>query len=210
MLPVLCFAMTAIMGTFTACDSDDDETPKIVITPDETGTFVDGRDGNIYTWARYGSKQWLTENLRYLPSEGTVPDTVTKRFVYNDGSALRYFKSFGFLYNYEAAVASVPEGWRLPTQKDWQDLITYTKGNPATAINLQLGGYYLDNEYFQQLHSVDYYTWVYGYYWSADTDTDKLGNQFAFYLKFIYNNDGIISGSTTKANYLSVRLVKDV
>lgn len=34
----------------------------------------------------------------------------------------RFLKEFGYLYSYEAAMAAVPEGWRLPTDEDWQEL----------------------------------------------------------------------------------------
>lgn len=33
-----------------------------------------------------------------------------------------FLKEFGYLYSYEAAMAAVPKGWRLPTDEDWQEL----------------------------------------------------------------------------------------
>ena len=33
-----------------------------------------------------------------------------------------YVKKYGFLYSYAAAKAAVPEGWRLPSDQDWQQL----------------------------------------------------------------------------------------
>lgn len=34
----------------------------------------------------------------------------------------RYSEKYGFLYTHEAALAAVPEGWRLPTDEDWKSL----------------------------------------------------------------------------------------
>lgn len=33
-----------------------------------------------------------------------------------------YVQKYGFLYTYEAAKSAVPEGWRLPSDQDWQQL----------------------------------------------------------------------------------------
>ena len=33
-----------------------------------------------------------------------------------------YSSEYGYLYTYEAALAAVPEGWRLPTDEDWKKL----------------------------------------------------------------------------------------
>lgn len=45
----------------------------------------------------------------------------------------RYSEKNGFLYTLEAALAAVPEGWRLPTDEDWKKLEA-TLGMPLSEI----------------------------------------------------------------------------
>lgn len=202
------FCALGLACGMTACNDDD-----VIITPapDTTGTWTDDRDGTEYGWARYGNLEWTTENLRYEVTTGvTFPDTYVNPRYYDDGIATKYFEDFGLLYDHEAAVAAVPDGWRLPTQSDWDDLDARTGGDIKGAINLQLGGFYLNDDYFQQIHpNVDYYAYVYGYYWAADTDESKTGDAFAFYRKLTYNRSGSVCESMDKTNYMSVRLVRD-
>ena len=197
-------------SVFSACSNNDDELGSAP-APIQTGTWTDTRDGQTYAWVQYGDQQWTTENLRHQPAQGeVVPDTtpVPSRY-YDDGVARKYYDVFGFLYNYEAAENAIPTGWRLPTQADWDKLAANTNGNITDAINLQLGGLYTTNEVFQQLHDVSYYSYIYGYYWTADDDVTKTGANSAFCRKITYNKTGYEKMSITKTNYLSVRLVRD-
>ena len=204
LLSTVCFLGVVL---FAACSNDDD-TPQAP-TPSETGTFLDTRDNTTYHWVRYGNLEWTTENLRFVPSSGNVQPTLPGPREYDDGVAKKYITTFGQLYNFEAAEAAVPDGWRLPTQADWDDLDKQSNGDIKDAINLSLSGYYLVDEFFQQLHDVSYFTYIYGFYWTADNDPSKSGDNFAFYRKITYNQAGSITESMNKSNYLSVRLVRD-
>lgn len=196
---------------FISC-SDDDETAGTAPQPTATGTWTDERDGTEYGWVRYGSQEWTTSNLRYQPAKGgTMPDMtpVNPRY-YDDGVATRYFNTFGLLYNHKAALAAVPEGWRLPTDEDWIKLAENTNSDIRKAINLGLAGCFIDDELFIQLHNVEYYTYIYGYYWTATTDDTKTGENFAYYRKLTWNKAGSERESMKKSTYMSVRLVRDV
>lgn len=203
---VILFAVFAF--ALFSCNND---VSSITPSPSETGTWKDERDGNEYGWVKYGDLEWTTSNMRFHSGIGTVmPDTTSvTQGLYDDGIAAKYFKTFGFLYDFEAAQAAVPEGWRLPTVEDWQELEQITHGDVASAINLSLGGYYLIDTYFQQLHKLDYYTYVYGFYWTSTIDNTKAADNFAFYNKITYNSKDIECNSMIKSNYLSVRLVRD-
>lgn len=205
-LPLLVMASAAL---FTSCGDDDDNLSAPV--PEATGTWTDTRDGSQYTWVRYGNQEWTTSNLHYQPAAGTVQPDLTPVLdgMYDDGVAAKYYAAFGFLYDYEAAEAAIPDGWRLPTDDDWQTLARNTNGDIAGAIGLSLSGYYLANEYFQQIHDISYYTYIYGFYWTATTDTSKTEENFAYYRKIYYNRHGSDRESMTKNNFLSVRLVRD-
>jgi uncharacterized protein (TIGR02145 family) len=98
----------------------------------ETGTFIDERDSHQYKWVKIGEQVWMSENLAYLPSinnpkEGN--ETNPKYYVfYYDGSNVAaakssaYYKTYGVLYNWEAALIGCPNNWHLPTDEEWKTL----------------------------------------------------------------------------------------
>lgn len=45
-----------------------------------------------------------------------------KHFEEAEAANGHYSEKYGFLYTYEAALAAVPEGWRLPSDEDWKML----------------------------------------------------------------------------------------
>jgi len=102
------------------------------VQPQEAGTFTDIRDMHVYKWVRIGTQTWMAENLAYLPEVNRMDDSRFEGkcyYVYGyDGTNLSEAKSnanyekYGVLYNREAACESCPDGWRLPTDRDWAEL----------------------------------------------------------------------------------------
>jgi uncharacterized protein (TIGR02145 family) len=86
--------------------------PKNFLPVGDTGAFVDIRDGKSYGFKRFGAVTWMTENLRYGCD--------------NCGLA-------GARYQNPDYVATVcPIGWRIPAEKEWEDLIeTASQGEGA-------------------------------------------------------------------------------
>lgn len=76
-------------------------------------------DGIDYYYAKVGDLYWFRNNLANTAS-GTpyVNEDVTSDV-------------FGRFYNYNEALAACPEGWRLPAEDDWMDLLEAV-GSPAT------------------------------------------------------------------------------
>ncbi len=72
--------------------------------------FIDSRDNRRYDAARVGSLWWMRQNLAW---DG-------------DGVAFRGYDVmsgvFGRFYTWNQAQTACPEGWRLPTEKDWNSL----------------------------------------------------------------------------------------
>lgn len=97
----------------------------------------DTRDGNTYLSMEYGNQVWTTENMKYLPEvHKDRSSTEPKYYVYgyapsgtpNVGTAhnRQNYTTYGVLYNYPAAAQTAcPEGWHLPSQSEWETLVTY-------------------------------------------------------------------------------------
>ena len=80
------------------------------IEPD--GYFADPRDSIVYPFAEIGSQTWMIRNLSYESSQGS--------YIYDNDE--RFLNDYGRLYTYDAAARACPDGWKLPTDKDWKDL----------------------------------------------------------------------------------------
>lgn len=90
--------------------------------------FIDERDGKQYEYVKIGNQTWMAENMAYLPK--VCPPTEDCGYwvygFYRDNvgmaKANNNYKTFGVLYNYEAASKACPPGWHLPTDEEWKIL----------------------------------------------------------------------------------------
>ena len=84
-------------------------------------SFVDARDGRSYGYVTLNGLDWFSQNLAWLGSG--VPFKASK-------AAAPLFGSF---YTWEEAMTDqvCPEGWRVPTQEDWESLSAALNGGPA-------------------------------------------------------------------------------
>lgn len=125
---IISFIIIALLA-FCACEKD-----RPVKFSLKHSTFTDNRDGCEYKTVTIDGTTWLAENFRYLPSvDGNDVDSVSfegpRYYVYNyngtnvnEAKATDEYKKYGVLYNYDAAVKSCPDGWRLPTKDDFEKL----------------------------------------------------------------------------------------
>jgi uncharacterized protein (TIGR02145 family) len=117
-----------------------------------TGVVTDV-DGNVYRTVRIGNQVWMVENLRVTRySDSTPIPHVTNSITWIDLSSGAYCSyandsgnvtTYGRLYNWFAVTDSpsiAPEGWRVPTDEDWQTLVDYLGGSSVAGGKLKEAG----------------------------------------------------------------------
>ncbi|QGX38206.1 FISUMP domain-containing protein [Permianibacter aggregans] len=102
--------------------------------------IIDRRDQRRYSTVTVGSQEWLAENLAWLPRVCPLADSECGIWVYGhdngDSAAARrttHYQQFGALYSWQTARQACPEGWHLPSDKDWQQLEA-SLGMPADEL----------------------------------------------------------------------------
>lgn len=227
----ICMCLTAL-AVCTACSNDDDVTA-VAVKADATGTFTDPRDGHVYGWVRYGGLDWMSDNAQFDIQDdinSTIYLDADENGSTNGGSnptSTRNLPRYGRLYTLAGAKAACPDGWRLPTDADWQRLERALgmgaddaasdgwRGNIAGAmlstygtaqpLNLLLGGYYFSygiNTEWRHLGSL-------AYYWTATKDETKEG-EYYYVRKLSASRKSVCRMSMEPTGYkLSVRYVRD-
>ncbi len=206
----------------------------IFYNPTESFTFTDARDGNVYNWVQIGNQIWMAENLAYLPSVSeptTISETAPHYYVYgyegtdvNVAKATTNYSTYGVLYNWAAAMNGMtssnanpsgvlgvcPNGWHLPSDAEWTELIDYVGGtvvaggklketginhwaSPNTGANNQTGFTALPGGYNS------------GIFLSAT----KYDGTSAWRRRMDNNNGAVNNSNLSKGIGFSVRCVKD-
>lgn len=221
----LFFPILALSLVLCACEKDGgDKVP--VVTPDKEGVFVDERDGYEYKWVQIGDQQWMIENLRYNLDPNLELDDANRRnyIPYSEAGRTekeqaeeqgRNLAKYGFLYDHAAALAAIPEGWRLPTDEDWSRLesqfgahsgLLMKQKATGTKLAMLMGGYIgiLKGGYKRPN-----FIGMHGFFWTSTTDTSDGLSTSVFYRKLTHNTDQVQRNSTIKSKYMSVRCVRD-
>ncbi len=154
---ILLFAMLL----FVQCTEDEPEEDDM--SGPETVTDI---DGNVYQTVQIGDQTWMVENLKVTSlNDGTAlpewtfgdtwyhPTTVGAQFQWASTFDLNNLHDedlpvdfYGAIYNEHALNSGrlAPEGWRIPTPADWEQLEAFLAanghaGNEATALKSDFG-----------------------------------------------------------------------
>ena len=180
----------------------------------ETGSFKDERDGQVYNTVKIGEQWWIAENLAYKPSSGNF-------WAYDNN--LNNVEIYGYLYDWETANNVCPAGWHLPTDTEWTALTNWLGGEEVAGKKLKsLRGWKLDEgknhgknssgfsalpgglrpSYNGVFGNADYY----GYWWSAS----PLGSSsYAAIRSMGCYNAGIFCNWNITSDGISVRCIKN-
>ena len=83
----------------------------------QESTFTDSRDGQTYSTVSIGTQTWFAENLNYEAGNS---------WCYQD--SVECCAIYGRLYDWQTALVACPLGWHLPSEEEWNELISYLGG----------------------------------------------------------------------------------
>jgi uncharacterized protein (TIGR02145 family) len=182
--------------------------------------LCDSRDYKLYKHVTIGTQTWMAENLNYNTSGSACYDN-------NDANCVTY----GRLYNWNTAMNNsasssanpsgrrgvCPAGWHLPSDAEWDDLITAVGGSSTAGTKLKatsgwISGNGTDNYGFAALPGGEgtsggsfFYAGNYGNWWISSEI--NAGN--AYYRFMGYNYEGVYRDFNLKSRLLSVRCLQD-
>jgi uncharacterized protein (TIGR02145 family) len=97
--------------------------------------FIDSRDGNYYRYVTIGNQVWMANNLAYLPEVNHLDNGSTVVPCYYVGyfentdlllaKSTDHYLTYGVSYNWEAAKKACPDGWHLPSNAEWAELVNF-------------------------------------------------------------------------------------
>ena len=173
-------------------------------------TFLDSRDGQTYKFKHIGSQVWMTQNLNYsIQGSWCYANNASNCAVY------------GRLYEWDAAIGAAPPGWHVPSDSEWDTLITFLGGyaeaggkmkstnlwaapnegaTNSSGISCLPGGFGYSNGIFNSLRFV-------GNWWSSTADISDTSK--AWYRGLDYSGAGIDRLAYFKFVAFSIRCIRD-
>jgi uncharacterized protein (TIGR02145 family) len=101
------------------------------------------KQGKNYPVIHVNGQTWMAENLTYLPMVSASYTGSTNQphyYVYNfqesnveKAKKSKAYEEYGVLYNWPAARSACPEGWKVPTDAEWQTMERFLGMNSMTA-----------------------------------------------------------------------------
>ena len=145
------FIVLVIVGNIS-CQSKDTNQNKT--TQNKTNQIVKDIDGNVYHTVTIGTQVWMVENLKVTKyRDGTPIPMITDSIEWatlDSGAYCNYNNNpnfaaiYGRLYNYYVIKNPknvCPEGWHVPSDKEWQTLVYHLGGDKIAGGKLKESGY---------------------------------------------------------------------
>ncbi|AXY74639.1 hypothetical protein D3H65_11895 [Paraflavitalea soli] len=196
-LPIQVAQDTAVFLTLQAFDNNNNYLNSLQFTIFISASFFVDPGGQVYPTVFLNNQTWLAANYNY--GTGCI--------AYGNDNGNR--TTYGLLYSAAQAVANTPAGWRIPSQADWNNLITSLGANAYAALiaggssgfNAQGGGMGDGQGNFNSMGAT-------GYYWTGTANNQQPGSNFDA-LFFLAQQKVNVSNSIAITNLLSVRYVKN-
>ena len=198
------------------------------------GNTVNDIDGNTYLTTVINGQEWMAEDLRV--SRYQNGDPITNAIANEEWNGIEIgayswynnindsTKGYGSLYNWVAMVDSrniAPEGWHVPSDEEWQNMVDYLSGKSVAGGKIKEvgtehwvhfnigatnesgftaipGGYRKNDGTFRNRGS-------YGYYGTTTESTE----QSSWYWKVQYDGRDLYRYNLDKQSGFSVRCLKD-
>jgi len=186
------------------------------------GVWTDPIDGQNYRFVEVNGVEWMAENYNGAinPGFGSWYYGHAERGIIVDGYALETEedrKYYGRLYTRTTAYENVPEGWRLPSSEEFDEMVKEFGGYTYAGAKLLPGGesglgfnsggtLIINNPYDQAFRNTFGGLEDFGAFWTSDSSDNGLIR--GFYADSKSNDVGL---SIYKNSYaLSVRYIRDV
>jgi uncharacterized protein (TIGR02145 family) len=194
-------------------------------------SLTDSRDGQTYSVVKINGLWWMSESLRYGIvvdpwNQGMNDNNIAERMLVEvcnrpgSYSVYSWYEAMNYHPNDNQGIC--PDGWHIPTQKEWQSLyvnypllfVAKNLGeNGLSGLNLQ-NGVLVANDLIDKTFECNL---EYASYWGSDHREDASGIFYAGHLNFLNNrtivfaflDQGQLDGSAQKQIVNSVRCIKD-
>jgi uncharacterized protein (TIGR02145 family) len=168
---------------YNKCNGEEYDTEKMYCFNKTTKTeygFVQDKNGNTYKTVKIGKQVWMAENLNY-----DTKDSYSKCYDNEEENCKKYGRLYRVPGFWEEGIC--PSGWHLPSEAEWEELMTATGGKKIAATKLKAvsgwndykgksgngedtygffalpGGYYYDYSSFKSLNIGNG-----GYWWNSE------------------------------------------
>jgi uncharacterized protein (TIGR02145 family) len=191
-------------------------------------------DNNNYGVVTIGTQVWMADNLKTTKFSDASPiplvtdntawsNLSTPGYCWYDNDESTNKDTYGALYNWYTVGAGnlCPAGWHVPSDAEWEFLVTYLGGASITGGKLKETGtaHWADpntgatNETgftarpggTRTSSAIYKYITILGYWW-ASTEASASS---AWYRNIYNNNSSLLKNNFTKTNGFSVRCLKD-